>query len=45
MPLEDFERPVMTAVRTQFLTSRAAARHMIRQGSGVILFFGGYGDP
>jgi 3-oxoacyl-[acyl-carrier protein] reductase len=45
MPLEDFERPVMTAIRTQFLTSRAAARHMIRQGSGVILFFGGYGDP
>ncbi|HEY6714457.1 MAG TPA: SDR family oxidoreductase [Rubrobacter sp.] len=45
MPLQDFERPIMTAVRTQFLTSRAAARHMIRQGSGVILFFGGYGDP
>jgi 3-oxoacyl-[acyl-carrier protein] reductase len=45
MPLEDFERPVMTAVRTQFLTSRAAARHMISRGSGVILFFGGYGDP
>ena len=45
LPLEDFERPVMTAVRTQFLTSRAAARHMIPQGSGVILFFGGYGDP
>ena len=45
MPLEDFERPVMTAVRTTFLTSRAAARHMIRQGSGVILAFGGYGDP
>jgi 3-oxoacyl-[acyl-carrier protein] reductase len=45
MPLEDFERPVMTSVRTQFLTSRAAARHMIRQRSGVILFFGGYGDP
>lgn len=45
MPLEDFERPVVTAVRTMFLTSRAAARHMIRQGSGVILVFGGYGDP
>jgi 3-oxoacyl-[acyl-carrier protein] reductase len=41
MPLEDFERPVMTAVRTQFLTSRAAARHMSRQGSGVIFTFGG----
>jgi 3-oxoacyl-[acyl-carrier protein] reductase len=45
MPLEDFERPIMNAVRTQFLTSRAAARHMIPQGSGVILFFGGNGDP
>jgi 3-oxoacyl-[acyl-carrier protein] reductase len=47
MPLEDFERPVVNAVRTQFLTSRAAARHMIRQGSGVILTFGGAGgrDP
>src|SRR5215217_519801 len=47
MPLEDFERPVVNAVRTQFLTSRAAARHMISQGSGVILTFGGAGgrDP
>jgi 3-oxoacyl-[acyl-carrier protein] reductase len=45
MPLEDFMRPVMAAVRTMFLTSRAAARHMIRQGSGVILAFGGYGNP
>ena len=47
MRLEDFERPVVRAVRTQFLTSRAAARHMIRQGSGVILTFGGAGgrDP
>ncbi len=47
MPLEDFERPIVTAVRTQFLTARAAARHMIRQGSGVILTFGGAGgrDP
>jgi 3-oxoacyl-[acyl-carrier protein] reductase len=43
--LEDFERPVVTAVRTMFITSRAAARHMIRQRSGVILVFGGYGDP
>jgi 3-oxoacyl-[acyl-carrier protein] reductase len=47
MSLEDFERPVVTAVRTQFLTARAAARHMIGQGSGVILTFGGSGgrDP
>jgi len=47
MSVEDFERPVVAAVRTQCLTSRAAARHMIRQGSGVILTFGGAGgrDP
>jgi 3-oxoacyl-[acyl-carrier protein] reductase len=45
MTLEDFERPIATAVRSQFLTTRAASRHMIRQGSGVILFFGGDGDP
>lgn len=45
MALADFERPVVTAVRTMFLTARAAARHMTRQGSGVILTFGGYGDP
>jgi dihydrofolate reductase len=35
----------VTAVRTTFLTWRAAARHMIRQGSGVILAFGGSGPP
>ena len=34
MALEDFERPVLTALRTMFLTSRAAARHMIGQGYG-----------
>jgi 3-oxoacyl-[acyl-carrier protein] reductase len=47
MALDDFERPVMTRVRTQFLTSKAAARHMIAQGSGVILSLGGPGgrDP
>ena len=45
LSLADFERPVVTAVRTMFITARAAARHMIRQGGGVILVFGGYGDP
>jgi 3-oxoacyl-[acyl-carrier protein] reductase len=47
MSLADFERPVQAAVRTMFLTSRAVARHMVRQGSGVILTFGGAGgrDP
>jgi len=36
--------PVHTIVRTQFLTTRAAARHMIPRGSGVILTFGGSSD-
>jgi 3-oxoacyl-[acyl-carrier protein] reductase len=30
-------------MRTQFLTTRAAARHMVKRGSGVILHFGGGG--
>lgn len=45
MSYADVEQPVVTALRTMFLTNRAAARHMIPQGSGVILMFGGYGDP
>jgi 3-oxoacyl-[acyl-carrier protein] reductase len=44
MGVDDFMAPVETAARTTFLTARAAARHMIRQGSGVILAFGGPGD-
>lgn len=47
MTLKDYERPVITATRSMFLTARAAARHMIKQHSGVILMFGGDGgrDP
>jgi len=41
--VEDFIQPITTAMRTQFLTTRAAVRHMIRRGSGVILAFGGSG--
>jgi 3-oxoacyl-[acyl-carrier protein] reductase len=37
MPFEDFARPIATAMRAQFLTTRAVARHMTRQGSGVIM--------
>jgi 3-oxoacyl-[acyl-carrier protein] reductase len=44
MPLADYLSPVDTSVRSRFLTSRAAARHMKAQGAGVILFFGGQGD-
>ena len=45
MDVEDYIAPVTTAVRTTFLTTRAAARHMTRQKAGVILAFGGSGDP
>lgn len=41
--VDDFMRPITTAMRTQFLTTKAAARHMVERGSGVILFFGGGG--
>ncbi len=45
MKLDDFEQPVTTLLRSTFITARAAARHMIRQRSGVILSFGGSGAP
>jgi enoyl-[acyl-carrier-protein] reductase (NADH) len=45
MSLEDVTRPDTTVVRTQFLTVRAAARYMIKQEAGVILAFGGTGEP
>jgi 3-oxoacyl-[acyl-carrier protein] reductase len=45
MSVEDFMAPVVRTVEAMFVTSRAAARHMIRQRSGVILGFGGYGPP
>ena len=43
IPVEDFLQPITNAMRTQFLTTRAAARYMIHRGSGVILHFGGGG--
>jgi NAD(P)-dependent dehydrogenase (short-subunit alcohol dehydrogenase family) len=39
----EFLQPIATAMRTQFLTSKAAARHMVAHGGGVILQFGGGG--
>jgi 3-oxoacyl-[acyl-carrier protein] reductase len=44
MDVDDFMAPVITAARTTFITTRAAARHMIPRRSGVILAFGGPGD-
>lgn len=37
MSTADFTRPVLTGITTTFITARAAARHMVEQGSGVIL--------
>jgi 3-oxoacyl-[acyl-carrier protein] reductase len=37
MPWENVTTPVVTGVKTHFLTATAAARHMVRQKSGVIL--------
>ena len=37
MPFEDFVRPVTLAMTSNFFTARAAARHMVKQGSGVIM--------
>jgi 3-oxoacyl-[acyl-carrier protein] reductase len=45
MQLADLERPIHNAMRSTYVTARAAGRHMIHQGSGVILMFGGEGDP
>jgi 3-oxoacyl-[acyl-carrier protein] reductase len=43
LSVDDFLRPITTAMRTHFLTTRAVAPHMISRGSGVILAFGGSG--
>jgi hypothetical protein len=45
MDVKDFVRPIDSIVRSTFLTSQATARHMVRQGAGVILIFGGEGEP
>jgi NAD(P)-dependent dehydrogenase (short-subunit alcohol dehydrogenase family) len=41
MPVADFGRAMDKVARSFLLTTQAAARHMIKQGSGVILHFGG----
>jgi 3-oxoacyl-[acyl-carrier protein] reductase len=41
--VEDFLQPITNAMRSHFLTTRAAARHMVKRRSGVILAFGGDG--
>ena len=44
LAVEDYLAPIEVAARTTFVTSKAAGRRMIEQGSGAILFFGGPGD-
>lgn len=39
--VKDFAQAMDKLVTSQLLTTKAAARHMLEQGSGVILFFGG----
>ena len=41
LPIAEFMVPLSTMVRSRFITARAAARHMIRQHSGVIIFVTG----
>ena len=38
LPFEQFLVPLSTLVPSQFITARAAARHMVQQQGGVILF-------
>jgi 3-oxoacyl-[acyl-carrier protein] reductase len=41
LPIEEFMVPLATMVRSRFITARAAARHMIKRRSGVIIFVTG----
>jgi 3-oxoacyl-[acyl-carrier protein] reductase len=45
MAWDDFITPIERAVRSNFLTVKAAVPEMVRGGGGVVLFFGGSGDP
>ena len=41
LPIDEFMAPLTTIVRSHFITARAAARYMINQKSGVIIFVTG----
>jgi 3-oxoacyl-[acyl-carrier protein] reductase len=45
MGWDDFFTPIENGVRSNFLTVKAAVPQMVRGGGGVVLFFGGSGDP
>ena len=37
LSLDDFAHPIVSYARTNFITAKAVARHMVKQGRGVIL--------
>lgn len=41
LTIEEFMLPLNTVVKSQFITARAAVRHMIKRRSGVIIFLTG----
>lgn len=41
LPIQEFMVPLTTMVKSRFITARAAARHMVKQRSGVIIFVTG----
>jgi 3-oxoacyl-[acyl-carrier protein] reductase len=41
LPIEEFMVPLTTVVKSHFITARAAARHLVEQHSGVIIFLTG----
>ena len=41
LPVDEFMVPLMTVVKSQFITAAAAARRMVPQRSGVIIFLTG----
>jgi NAD(P)-dependent dehydrogenase (short-subunit alcohol dehydrogenase family) len=45
MAYDDFAQLITTVTKAHFLTAKAIATHMMRQGSGVILAISGSGTP
>lgn len=41
LPVDEFMVPVQTVLKANFITASAAARRMLKQGSGVIIFLTG----
>ena len=41
LTIEEFMVPLTTVLKSQFITARAAARHMVKQHSGVIILLTG----